>query len=118
MKERKSVKVKTNILFTGGWTAGYVIVNLALIPVFQDEGWQVAYIGSKEGIERRLIEQMPNVDYYPVSTGKLRRYMSIENFKDPFKVLKGTMQARSEEHTSELQSRFDLVCRLLLEKKE
>src|SRR5207249_7088173 len=33
----------------------------------------------------------------------------------------GTMQShvflRSEEHTSELQSRFDLVCRLLLEKK-
>src|SRR5207249_6925123 len=27
------------------------------------------------------------------------------------------MEARSEEHTSELQSRFDLVCRLLLEKK-
>src|SRR5438067_4292889 len=26
-------------------------------------------------------------------------------------------RARSEEHTSELQSRFDLVCRLLLEKK-
>src|SRR5699024_12662031 len=29
----------------------------------------------------------------------------------------GEAQARSEEHTSELQSRFDLVCRLLLEKK-
>src|SRR5699024_12153377 len=28
-----------------------------------------------------------------------------------------TADARSEEHTSELQSRFDLVCRLLLEKK-
>src|SRR5437868_12529567 len=27
-------------------------------------------------------------------------------------------QTRSEEHTSELQSRFDLVCRLLLEKKK
>src|SRR5699024_11265683 len=27
-------------------------------------------------------------------------------------------RTRSEEHTSELQSRFDLVCRLLLEKKE
>src|SRR5207249_5381179 len=26
-------------------------------------------------------------------------------------------RSRSEEHTSELQSRFDLVCRLLLEKK-
>src|SRR5437868_15359601 len=28
------------------------------------------------------------------------------------------LEARSEEHTSELQSRFDLVCRLLLEKKK
>src|SRR5437868_11965473 len=35
----------------------------------------------------------------------------VEKMKDkPF--------ARSEEHTSELQSRFDLVCRLLLEKKK
>src|SRR5699024_11298533 len=30
----------------------------------------------------------------------------------------GAIMARSEEHTSELQSRFDLVCRLLLEKKK
>src|SRR5437868_8881641 len=30
---------------------------------------------------------------------------------------KGSGDLRSEEHTSELQSRFDLVCRLLLEKK-
>src|SRR5699024_12178385 len=29
-----------------------------------------------------------------------------------------TSRLRSEEHTSELQSRFDLVCRLLLEKKK
>src|SRR5699024_11259495 len=29
-----------------------------------------------------------------------------------------TLDERSEEHTSELQSRFDLVCRLLLEKKK
>src|SRR5438067_7148707 len=32
--------------------------------------------------------------------------------------LRGTRVDRSEEHTSELQSRFDLVCRLLLEKKK
>src|SRR5207249_12071547 len=31
---------------------------------------------------------------------------------------RGAVPARSEEHTSELQSRFDLVCRLLLEKKQ
>src|SRR5699024_7029535 len=32
-------------------------------------------------------------------------------------VLQNPSKPRSEEHTSELQSRFDLVCRLLLEKK-
>src|SRR5207249_11819431 len=32
--------------------------------------------------------------------------------------LRKDIDSRSEEHTSELQSRFDLVCRLLLEKKK
>src|SRR5699024_11642436 len=35
----------------------------------------------------------------------------------PEKIASGLAIFRSEEHTSELQSRFDLVCRLLLEKK-
>src|SRR5699024_1075968 len=40
-------------------------------------------------------------------------------FSDPIKEVKEIeiWEDRSEEHTSELQSRFDLVCRLLLEKK-
>src|SRR5699024_12249464 len=33
-------------------------------------------------------------------------------------LLEAKEESRSEEHTSELQSRFDLVCRLLLEKKK
>src|SRR5699024_10352674 len=84
---------KKRILFTGGGTAGHVIVNLALIPVFQEEGWEIDYIGSIDRIERKLVEQLDDVTYYPISTGKLRRYMSVENMKDRFKVLKGTMQA-------------------------
>src|SRR5699024_5733703 len=81
------------ILFTGGGTAGHVIVNLALIPEFKEKGWQVDYIGSYDGIENDLIQLLPGVSYHAISTGKLRRYMSIENFKDPFKVLKGIFQA-------------------------
>ncbi|TRM11806.1 undecaprenyldiphospho-muramoylpentapeptide beta-N-acetylglucosaminyltransferase [Lentibacillus cibarius] len=81
------------IMFTGGGTAGHVIVNLALIPVFQKQGWEIDYIGSKQGIERRLIESLDGVTYHPISTGKLRRYISKENVKDPFKVLKGAMQS-------------------------
>src|SRR2546422_990156 len=37
---------------------------------------------------------------------------------DPGKVSLGDLRSRSEEHTSELQSRLHLVCRLLLEKKK
>src|SRR5699024_1874567 len=81
------------ILFTGGGSAGHVIVNLALIPVYQKQGWEIDYIGSYDGIERKLIENIQGVTYHPISTGKLRRYMSVENFKDPFKVLKGTLQS-------------------------
>ncbi|GIO21588.1 undecaprenyldiphospho-muramoylpentapeptide beta-N-acetylglucosaminyltransferase [Oceanobacillus sp. J11TS1] len=89
MKKKKDKR----ILFTGGGTAGHVIVNLALIPYYQEKGYEVDYIGSYEGIERNLIGKLEGVTYHPISTGKLRRYMSKENFKDPFKVLKGTMQA-------------------------
>lgn len=84
---------KKNILFTGGGTAGHVMVNLALIPIFKKEGWKIDYIGSKNGIERKLISELNDVTYHPISTGKLRRYMSKENFKDPFRVMKGIMQA-------------------------
>lgn len=84
---------KKRILFTGGGTAGHVIVNLALIPVYQDRGWEIDYIGSYNGIERDLIGQIDGVTYHPISTGKLRRYISKENLKDPFKVMKGILQA-------------------------
>src|SRR2546422_5358021 len=36
----------------------------------------------------------------------------------PYPVVAGSLTGRSEEHTSELQSRLHLVCRLLLEKKK
>ena len=39
-------------------------------------------------------------------------------FTNAMKEARAQEEARSEEHTSELQSRFDLVCRLLLEKKK
>src|SRR5699024_11917186 len=52
---------------------------------------------------------------------KLRRAVSHANFgKLRFKTEQEQQiwNERSEEHTSELQSRFDVVCRLVLEKKE
>src|SRR5699024_11858537 len=44
--------------------------------------------------------------------------VAIDVFVGAAHGVKVHVVARSEEHTSELQSRFDLVCRLLLEKKK
>ena len=44
------------IVLTGGGTAGHVTPNIALLPVLQKLGYQIDYIGSYEGIEKRLIE--------------------------------------------------------------
>src|SRR5699024_12559375 len=42
----------------------------------------------------------------------------VEENLGTFETDRDCSKVRSEEHTSELQSRFDLVCRLLLEKKK
>jgi UDP-N-acetylglucosamine--N-acetylmuramyl-(pentapeptide) pyrophosphoryl-undecaprenol N-acetylglucosamine transferase len=82
------------IIFTGGGSAGHVVPNLALISKLETSGWDIHYVGSKNGIERNLIEER-NISYYPISSGKLRRYFDFKNFQDPFRVLKGLAQSYS-----------------------
>ncbi|WP_442601444.1 undecaprenyldiphospho-muramoylpentapeptide beta-N-acetylglucosaminyltransferase [Paenibacillus sp. KN14-4R] len=81
------------IMFTGGGSAGHVTVNLALMPHYLEQGCTVDYIGSENGIEKQLVASLVDVNYFPIATGKLRRYWSWSNFKDPFKVCKGVVQA-------------------------
>ena len=81
------------IVLTGGGTAGHVTPNIALIPRLKELGYQISYIGSYEGIEKKLIEEL-GIPYYGISSGKLRRYFDLKNFSDPFRVLKGFRQAR------------------------
>lgn len=76
------------IILTGGGTAGHVIPNLALLPALKDAGFEVHYIGSREGIERELVEAA-GLPYYGISSGKLRRYFDVKNFTDVFRVVKG-----------------------------
>lgn len=81
------------IVFTGGGTAGHVTPNIALIHSLREEGWDISYIGSKNGIEKQLIENL-GIPYYGISSGKLRRYFDWKNFTDPFRVLKGCFEAK------------------------
>jgi len=80
------------IIFTGGGTAGHVTPNLALIKKFQEQGWDVGYIGSQTGIEKEIVAKI-NIPYYTIATGKLRRYFSLQNFIDPIKIFLGIFQA-------------------------
>lgn len=81
------------IVLTGGGTAGHVTPNLALLPYLREEGYEISYIGSENGIERTLIEA-EGIPYYGIPTGKLRRYLSKENLSDMFKVVKGIHEAK------------------------
>lgn len=80
------------IVLTGGGTAGHVTPNLALLPSLKERGYEIHYIGSYNGIERKLIEGA-GIEYNGISSGKLRRYFDLKNFSDPFRVLKGYAEA-------------------------
>ena len=57
-----------------------------------DRGDRVVYIGSKSGLEERLVSDL-EVEYLGITTGKLRRYLSFENLLDAFRVPVGILQA-------------------------
>ncbi|TMV43260.1 undecaprenyldiphospho-muramoylpentapeptide beta-N-acetylglucosaminyltransferase [Paenibacillus mesophilus] len=80
------------IIFTGGGSAGHVTPNIALMNKLQQLGWEVCYIGSATGIEKDIIER-EGVPFYPISSGKLRRYFDLKNFKDPFRIIKGVYES-------------------------
>ena len=80
------------IILTGGGTAGHVTPNIALIPRLRELDYDIHYIGSYNGIEKELIEPF-DIPYHGISSGKLRRYFSLQNFTDPFRVLKGFHEA-------------------------
>lgn len=82
-----------HIVLTGGGTAGHVTPNIALMGRLKEQGYQISYIGSYNGIEKTLIEEL-GIPYYGISSGKLRRYFDLKNFTDPFRVLKGFSEAR------------------------
>ncbi len=81
------------IVLTGGGTAGHVTPHLSLIPRLKEMGYDIHYIGTENGIEHQMIAQIPDVTYHSVKSGKLRRYFSLQNFTDPFRVIWGAFQS-------------------------
>lgn len=88
------------IVLTGGGTAGHVTPNIALLPALRDAGYEVYYMGSYDGIEKKLIADF-DVPYTGIATGKFRRYLDPKNLTDPFRVIKGFGESRT--YLKELQ---------------
>lgn len=85
--------MQKKIVLTGGGTAGHITPNIALLPRLAQLGYEVSYIGSYNGMEKKLIEDY-HIPYYGIATGKFRRYFDLKNFTDPFRVMKGYGEAR------------------------
>lgn len=82
------------VLMTGGGTAGHVTPNIAIMPYLKKMGFEISYMGSYNGIEKSLIEKL-NIPYTGIDSGKLRRYLSLQNLKDPYHVLRGVREAEN-----------------------
>lgn len=82
------------IVLTGGGTSGHVTPNIALLPELKSRGCVIHYIGSRNGIEKQLIEK-EGIAYHSINTGKLRRYFDLKNLTDMFRVADGFRQAFS-----------------------
>lgn len=80
------------IVLTGGGTAGHVTPNIALIPKLRELDYEIYYMGSYNGIEKKLIADF-DIPYYGIATGKLRRYFDVKNFTDLFRIVKGHSEA-------------------------
>lgn len=94
--------MQKKIILTGGGTAGHVWPHFALFEgeasplaqAFKRNELQVHYVGSQTGMEKDLVRStQPTWVYHSILTGKLRRYFSVQNFIDPFKIVAGFLQA-------------------------
>src|SRR5690554_7189265 len=94
---------------------GKVNISEELVNQTIDNKKDVLKMKQHVEIGYRILSRLPK--YFEIAFDVLTQYENFDGSGYP-KRLKGTDIPRSEEHTSELQSRPHLVCRLLLEKKK
>ena len=86
--------INVKIALTGGGTLGHVYPALAIAQelITNNKDIDIFYISTKKANEIEVINQY-GIRNFPITSGKLRRYLSFENIKDFFKVIKGFFQA-------------------------
>ena len=82
----------SKIILTGGGTAGHCIPNVALLPQLKNNFNDIFYIGSKNGIEKNIIEK-EKIEFYEIPCAKFDRANLLKNISAPTKVLQGIIKA-------------------------
>ncbi len=86
------------LAITGGGSGGHTLPAITIYEAFKDhyksanEDFDSIYIGSHKGIERD-VAIAKQITYFPIATGKLRRYFSLSNLTDLFRILKGIVDS-------------------------
>lgn len=84
------------IVFAGGGTGGHIYPGLAVadelkkIAEKNNLKIKIYWFGNSSGMDRTLVEKSGSADSFcAIPSGKLRRYFSIKNFFDVFKIIAG-----------------------------
>jgi len=96
--DKPHIDTPIKIVFTGGGSGGHTMPAVSLINSLKEKSSkdnkkiEILYIGSHNGIEKEIV-QKNHINYRSISTGKLRRYFSIKNFIDLFRIVKGLVDS-------------------------
>lgn len=84
---------KKKILFTGGGTGGSVTPLLSISDKLRTKDlYDFFWIGTPDGIEKQMVLN-EGIEYHAICNGRLRRYFSLRNFIDPFRIIAGFFQS-------------------------
>ena len=97
---------KNLVFFTGGGTGGHIYPGLAVadelksIAVSNNYDIKICWIGCSKGMDKNIVEKATGPDgnptinkFFGIPSGKLRRYFSLKNFSDLFRILGGFIAA-------------------------
>lgn len=83
----------TTIVFAGGGTGGHIFPGLAVADELRkDPDTRILWIGSSRGMDRSLVEGH-GIEFRGIPSGKLRRYFSLQNIADLFRIVAGFFAA-------------------------
>ncbi len=98
------VTPSVRLVIAGGGTGGHVLPAFAVLDVLRERGAlaDVLWIGSSDGHERQAAQDA-EIPYVAIPTGKLRRYLSVQNLTDAGRIPLGVIAARRALHRAKPQ---------------